>query len=54
MTFRIALASLALVANAPTCCWAWGATAHEWISGIAIENLPDNVPAFVRAPEAAA
>jgi hypothetical protein len=35
-------------------CWAWGATGHEWISGIAIEKLPDSVPAFVRAPEAAA
>src|SRR5262249_10998904 len=34
-------------------CWAWGATGHEWISGIAIDNLPDNVPAFMRTPEAA-
>ena len=33
---------------------AWGATGHEWISGIAIEKLPDGVPAFVRTPEAAA
>jgi acyl-CoA dehydrogenase len=31
--------------------WAWGATGHEWISGIAIEKLPDSVPAFVRTPE---
>src|SRR5215472_7474388 len=35
-------------------CWAWGATGHEWISGIEIEKLPDNVPAFVRTPEVAA
>jgi hypothetical protein len=35
-------------------CWAWGATGHEWISGIAIEKLPDSVPAFVRTPEAGA
>lgn len=34
--------------------WAWGATGHEWVSGIAIEKLPDSVPAFVRSPEAAA
>jgi len=34
--------------------WAWGATGHEWISGIAIEKLPDSVPAFVHTPEAAA
>jgi hypothetical protein len=33
---------------------AWGAIGHEWISGIAIEKLPDSVPAFVRTPEAAA
>jgi hypothetical protein len=37
----------------PNILLAWGATGHEWISGIAIEKLPDNVPAFVRAPEAA-
>jgi hypothetical protein len=35
-------------------CWAWGATGHEWVSGIAIEKLPDSIPAFVRRPEAAA
>ena len=35
-------------------CWAWGATGHEWISGIAIEKLPDSVPGFVRTPEVAA
>jgi hypothetical protein len=34
--------------------WAWGATSHEWVSGIAIEKLPDSVPGFVRTPEAAA
>ena len=33
---------------------AWGATGHEWISGIAIEKLPDDVPGFVRTPEAVA
>ncbi|MEK7992644.1 MAG: S1/P1 Nuclease [Planctomycetota bacterium] len=32
--------------------WAWGATGHEWVSGIAIEKLPDDIPAFVRTPEA--
>src|SRR5262249_13920526 len=35
-------------------CWAWGARGHEWVGGIAVEHLPDSVPAFVRAPEAAA
>jgi hypothetical protein len=30
--------------------WGWGATGHEWAIGIAIEKLPDEVPAFVRDP----
>ena len=34
--------------------FAWGATGHEWISGIAIEKLPDSVPEFIRTKEAAA
>jgi hypothetical protein len=33
---------------------AWGPTGQEWVSGIAIEKLPDAVPGFVRTPEAAA
>ena len=33
-------------------CWAWGATGHEWVSGIAIEKLPDSVPEFIRTLEA--
>jgi hypothetical protein len=28
--------------------------ANGWVSGIAIEKLPDSVPEFIRAPEAAA
>jgi hypothetical protein len=27
-----------------------GATGHKWATGIAIEKLPDDVPAFVRDP----
>ena len=38
----------------PMPCWAWGATGHEWISGIAIEKLPESIPAFVRTPDAVA
>jgi len=38
----------------PNGCVGLGATGHEWISGIAIEKLPDSMPAFVRTPEAAA
>src|SRR5262245_38748521 len=45
-----------MLAVSPTAhdCWAWGATGHEWVSGIAIEKLPDTVPEFIRTPEAAA
>ena len=28
----------------------WGATGHEWATGIAIEKLPAEVPSFVRDP----
>ncbi len=42
-----------LVAGPPPC-WGWGATGHEWISGIAIEKLPESVPAFVRTPASVA
>ncbi|SRR5258708_622908 len=53
MILRVA-ALLATLACAGRDCWAWGAFGHEWVSGIAIEKLPDSVPAFVRASEAAA
>jgi hypothetical protein len=52
MNLRKWLILLALVAGARDA-WAWGATGHEWISGIAIEKLPDSPPAFVRTPDAA-
>jgi hypothetical protein len=47
-------ALVALVVGTAGDCWAWGATGHEWVSGIAIEKLPDSVPSFVGTPEAAA
>jgi hypothetical protein len=28
----------------------WGATGYEWATGIAIEKLPDDIPAFARDP----
>ena len=49
-----ALVVLALGTGTDREAWAWGATGHEWVSGIAIEKLPDSVPGFVRTPEAAA
>ena len=45
---------LACLAGGPAPGWAWGATGHEWVSGIAVEKLPDDVPDFVRTSEAAA
>ena len=27
---------------------AWGASGHEWATGIAIQALPEDIPAFVR------
>jgi hypothetical protein len=33
---------------------AWGATGHEFISGIAAELFPEEIPAFLRTPEAVA
>ena len=48
----------ALIAAAVTLvgqpCAAWEHTGHEWISGIAIEKLPESVPGFVRTPQAMA
>jgi len=37
-----------------TAALAWGATGREWVSGIAVEKLPDSLPSFIRSPEAIA
>ncbi len=47
------LAALVLLPAAPPA-FAWGATGHEFVSGIAAETLPAELPAFVRAPQAIA
>src|SRR4051812_29642499 len=39
-----ALAGLALLAA--TSAQAWGTRGHEWISGLAVERLPPELPAF--------
>src|SRR6266481_6098176 len=55
MNLRAVLALVVIVAaGGARDCLAWGATGHEWVSGIAIEKLPDSLPDFVRTPEAAA
>lgn len=33
--------------------WAWGATGHRMIGVVAVEALPDELPAFLRTPQAA-
>jgi hypothetical protein len=55
MNLKTVLAALIVaVSGGAKDCWAWGATGHEWISGIAIEKLPETIPDFVRTPEAVA
>lgn len=55
MKRRLRVLGLALALWAPASeAFAWGATGHEWISGIAIEKLPDTLPEFLRKPEVAA
>ncbi len=49
-----AVAAVILAVGCPATAWAWGATGHAWVSGIAAEALPDEIPAFVRTPEAIA
>lgn len=51
---NVATAILLLGVASVGSAWAWGATGHEWISGIAVEKPPESVPEFVRTPEAAA
>ena len=43
-------ATTALASAGPA--FAWGATGHEFISGIAAELFPDEIPEFLRTPEA--
>lgn len=39
---------------APTSAFAWGATGHEYVSGVAAQLLPAEVPSFVRGKDAVA
>lgn len=52
---RLTVLLIATALSLPgTDAYCWGATGHEWVSGIAIEKLPDTIPSFVRTPEATA
>jgi hypothetical protein len=44
-------AALPLLATTPA--QAWGTRGHEWISGLAMERLPSEIPGFLRTPAAA-
>jgi hypothetical protein len=46
------LTTLALVALMPANAFAWGFVGHTMISRLGAENLPEDVPAWVRSPEA--
>ena len=54
MTKAMRARSVVLLAVAATWpgqqAFGWGATGHEWATGIAIEKLPDDILAFVRDP----
>ena len=43
-----------LLLLAPGPALGWGATGHEFVSGVGAEILPDEIPAFVRQPEVVA
>jgi hypothetical protein len=49
-TLAVAVAAVFLPPASPA--WAWGATGHEFVSGLAAEALPDEIPDFVRTPTA--
>ena len=50
-TRRTGAALSALLLLLPSLAYAWGATGHEFISGIAVELLPDELPPFLRTPQ---
>jgi hypothetical protein len=55
MDRKTACAAIALIALAfPSAAFAWGATGHRLIGELAVGNLPDEMPAFLRTPEAVA
>jgi hypothetical protein len=43
-----------LLLLAPGSAFGWGATGHEFVSGVGAEILPEEIPAFVRQPETVA
>lgn len=54
LLFGAALLAAAALLPGARSAFAWGATGHEFVSGIAAESLPDEIPQFVRTPQAVA
>ena len=50
---RGALVGAALLVLLPGPAWAWGASGHRMISRLAIEQLPPEIPAFLRTAQSA-
>jgi hypothetical protein len=48
----IATTALVLAAAIPSQVLGWGATGHRLIGTLAVKNLPDEIPAFLRTPDA--
>ncbi|HEY4940354.1 MAG TPA: hypothetical protein VII56_02920 [Rhizomicrobium sp.] len=48
------VAALALGSLVPAQAFAWGSTGHRMIGELAAQNLPDEMPAFLRTPDAVA
>src|SRR5580693_290609 len=53
MCARTLLLSAGLIVFAPVAAFGWGSTGHRYIGEVAIEALPDEVPAFLRSAEVA-
>ena len=49
-----ASATLCIVLAPQAPALAWGATGHEFVSGLAAEAFPEELPAFLRTPAALA
>lgn len=50
--FKRAAITLTLMSLAAAPAFAWGSAGHRIINQVAIQNLPDSMPAFLRTPEA--
>jgi hypothetical protein len=52
MTIRLAVSILLLGTALPSAAFAWGAAGHRMLGELAAKNLPDEIPEFLRTPDA--